>query len=176
MTATIRRQMQLNMVVTFRPAERTDLSKLEWGGEYTHFRRVFQQAFGDQRNGQRLMLIADMNNYPIGHVFIQFESYDDSSDSTGKRGYFYSLRVMTPFQGRGLGTALIHEGERLLREREYESVSIAAAKDNPGARRLYERLGYKVYMEDSGRWNYVDHEGRVRHVYEPCYLLEKFFV
>ncbi len=175
MTATLRRQMQLNMVITFRPAERIDLPKLEWGGEYTHFRRVFQQAFGDQRSGQRLMLLADMNNYPIGHIFIQFESYDDNTVGFGKRGYFYSLRVMTPFQGRGIGTALIHEAERLLRDRDYESVSIAAAKDNPGAKRLYERLGYQVYMEDAGRWSYVDHEGRVRHVYEPCYLLEKYF-
>jgi ribosomal protein S18 acetylase RimI-like enzyme len=116
-----------------------------------------------------------MNNYPIGHVFIQFESYDDNPSGYGKRGYFYSLRVMQPFQGRGIGTALIHEAERLLRERDYESVSIAAAKDNPGAKRLYERLGYEVYMEDAGRWSYVDHEGQVRHVYEPCYLLEKYF-
>jgi ribosomal protein S18 acetylase RimI-like enzyme len=81
---------------------------------------------------------------------------------------------MTPFQRRGLGTALIREAEQYLIERNYDSVSIAAAKDNPDARRLYERLGYRVYTEDSGRWSYTDHEGRTRHVYEPCYMLEKY--
>lgn len=175
MTATIRRQVQLSFVVTFRTAEPSDLAKLEWGGEYTHFRRVFQQAYADQVAGHRLMLLADMNDYPIGQIFIQLDSYDDRALSYGKRGYFYSLRVMTAFQRRGLGTALIREAERYLVERDYTSVSIAAAKDNPGARRLYERLGYRIYAEDSGRWTYIDHEGRNRHVYEPCYMLEKYF-
>jgi ribosomal protein S18 acetylase RimI-like enzyme len=174
MTATIRRQIQLSMIVSFRLAERLDLPKLEWGGEYTHFRRVFQQAYADQMAGHRLMLIAEMNDYPIGQIFIQLDSFDDRTNAFGKRGYFYSLRVMTPFQRRGLGTALIREAEQYLIERNYDSVSIAAAKDNPDARRLYERLGYRVYTEDSGRWSYTDHEGRTRHVYEPCYMLEKY--
>lgn len=175
MTATIRRQMQMNMIISFRFAERSDLPKLEWGGEYLHFRRLFQAAYSDQVAGGRLMLLADMNSYPIGQLFIQLESYDDYLSGSGKRGYFYSLRVMTPFQRRGIGSALIREGERVLIERGYESVSIAAAKDNKGAKKLYERLGYKTYTEDSGRWSYVDHEGRIHHVHEPCHLLEKYF-
>ncbi len=161
------------MQVVFRFAERDDLPKLEWHGEYVHFRRVFHRAFEDQRAGRRLMLLADVNGYPIGQVFVQLESFDDFGRNAGQRGYLYSLRVMDAFQHQGIGTALLREAERILRERHYDSVSIAAAKDNPGARRLYERLGYKVYTEDSGRWNYVDHEGRTRHVVEPCWILEK---
>jgi GNAT superfamily N-acetyltransferase len=80
---------------------------------------------------------------------------------------------MDMFQQKGIGTALIREAESILIERNYGSVSIAAAKDNPGARRLYERLGYSVFMEDSGRWHYVDHEGKTKHVVEPCWVLEK---
>ncbi len=173
MTATERRTLTLQLQVTFRLAERDDLPKLEWHGEYTHFRRVFQRAFEDQRAGRRLMLLADVNRYPIGQVFIQLESFDDFGRSVGKRGYLYSLRVMDAFQREGIGTSLIREAERILSERDYDSVSIAAARDNPGARRLYERLGYTVYTEDAGRWHYVDHEGRTRQVIEPCWILEK---
>ncbi|MHB8626976.1 MAG: GNAT family N-acetyltransferase [Aggregatilineales bacterium] len=173
MTATERRALTLRLAVTFRPAERDDLPNLEWHGEYTHFRRVFRNTFDEQRAGRRLMLLADVNGYPIGQVFIQLESADDWWQG-GRRAYLYSLRVMDIFQHHGIGTSLIQEAERLLSDRDYDSISIAVAKDNPGARRLYERLGYGIVAEDSGRWQYIDHEGRTRHVAEPCWILEKW--
>ncbi len=173
MTVAERHAISLQIEVVFRFAERADLPKLEWHGEYTHFRRVFQKAFEDQQAGRRLMLLADLNGWPIGQVFIQLESHDNAFVTPGKRAYLYSLRVMNMFQRHGLGTTLLREAESLLIERDFESVSIAAAKDNPGARRLYERLGFEVITEDSGRWQYIDHEGRTRHVVEPCWILEK---
>jgi len=175
MTAIERSGLSLQLQVNFRPAEQDDLAKLEWFGQYTHFRRVFQRAYEDQLAGRRLMLLADLNGWPVGQVFIQLDSLDDTPSEQGKRGYLYSLRVLDPLQGQGLGTALIYEAETILTSRNYGSVSIAAAKNNPGARRLYERLGYRVFMEDNGRWQYVDHEGRTRHVNEACYVLEKMF-
>ena len=175
MTATERHAITVQFEIVFRFAEKTDLPKLEWNGEYTHFRRVFQRAYEDQLTGKRLMLLADMGGVPIGQIFIQLDSYENIFVQGGKRAYFYSLRVMEMFRGHGIGTALIHEAEAILLDRGYESTSIAAAKDNLGARRLYERLGYKVISEDAGRWQYIDHEGRTRHVVEPCWILEKNF-
>ena len=58
MTATERKALALHIDVIFRPAERDDLPKLEWYGQYTHFRRVFQRAYEDQVAGRRLMLLA----------------------------------------------------------------------------------------------------------------------
>ncbi len=174
MTAVERSGLSLQLQVVLRPAEPADLPKLEWFGQYTHFRRVFQRAYEDQLAGRRLMLVADLNGWPVGQVFMQLDSLDDIPSENGKRGYLYSLRVLDPLQGQGLGTALIYEAEAILTSRNYGSVSIAAAKDNLGARRLYERLGYHVFMEDNGRWQFVDHEGRTRQVNEPCYVLEKF--
>src|SRR5579863_9970020 len=143
MTTIERRALTLRLVVSFRPAEPADLPKLEWHGEYSHFRRVFRNTFEEQRAGRRLMLLADVNGYPIGQIFIQLESADDWWQG-GKRAYLYSLRVMDVFRGQGIGTALIREAERLLSDRDYDSISIAVAKDNPRARQLYERLGYAI--------------------------------
>lgn len=173
MTATEHRVMSVEFEIEFRIAVEEDLPKLEWHGEYMHFRRVFQRTFEDQLQGNRLMLLAVVNEWPIGQIFIQLESYDSFFMDMRKRSYFYSLRVMEPFQGKGIGTALLVEAESILIDRRYDSVSIAAAKENVRARKLYERLGYKVIAEDSGRWQYVDHEGNTRHVYEPCWILEK---
>lgn len=173
MTTSERHALTLRLAVKFRPAEWDDLPKLEWHGEYTHFRRVFRNTFDEQSTGRRLMLLADVNGYPIGQIFIQLENADDWWQG-GKRAYLYSLRVMDVFRHQGIGTALIGEAERILSGRNYDSISIAVAKDNPRARRLYERLGYVIVAEDSGRWQYVDHEGRTRHISEPCWILEKW--
>ncbi len=165
--------LRLQMDVQFGFAEQSDLPKLEWHGEYRHFRRVFEQAFEDQQRGTRLMLLAKVNEWPIGQIFIQLNNYDSFSTISPKRSYFYSLRVMDAFQSKGIGTALLQEAQTILINRRYDSVSIAAAKENPGARRLYERLGFHVFTEDDGRWNYVDDEGKTRYVVEPCWILEK---
>jgi ribosomal protein S18 acetylase RimI-like enzyme len=174
MTAIERHTLSLQMQVVFRPAERDDLPKLEWYGKYTHFRQVFQRTYEEQLRGQRLMLLADVNGFPIGQIFIQLENYEDLWLDMRKRAYLYSLRVMDAFQRQGLGSALLREAEILLRAQRYDSVSIAAAKDNPGARRLYERHAFRVIAEDAGRWSYVDHKGLTHYVNEPCWILEKF--
>jgi ribosomal protein S18 acetylase RimI-like enzyme len=123
--------------------------------------------------GKRLLLLAVANEYPIGQIFIQLSSPDDVFSTGQQRGYLYSFRVMDAFRGQGIGTALLHHAQKILIERGYQTASIAAAKDNPRARRMYERAGFQVFSEDSGHWHYTDHEGRTRYVVEPCWILEK---
>ncbi|MFP4323075.1 MAG: GNAT family N-acetyltransferase, partial [Anaerolineales bacterium] len=82
-------------------------------------------------------------------------------------------RVMTPFRQLGLGTELIRQGEAQLRHRNIFYATIAVAKDNVGALRLYERNGYRIYDDDEGQWSYTDHKGKLIHVHEPCWMLEK---
>ncbi len=173
MTALNKPAMTLEMSVAFRLATYSDLPKLEWYGQYTHFRALFRRTYQEQLQHRRLMLVADFNNFPIGHIFIQLSGGEQRIADGRKRAYLYSLRVMEMFQGQGIGTNLIHESEILARQEGFSAVTIAAAKDNPRARRLYERLGYRVFGEDEGKWNYVDHENRVRYVHEPCWVLEK---
>ena len=171
MTPDERVRLNLDTQVTLRPAERADLPLLEWFGEYRHFRVVFQRAFAEQVKGNRLMLLADCAGFPVGQVFLHYRTGE--RPSLGPRVYMYSLRVLEMFRGHGIGTALIHQAERCGLDTGHAWASIAVARDNPGALRLYERLGYQIYAEDAGRWTYIDHRGRLRRVNEPCWLLEK---
>lgn len=169
---TIEAVLHLQLNVTLRRARHEDLSKLEWFGLYRHYRQLYRRTFDDQRRGTRLMLVADLNNFPIGQLFIYFAD-ENKPDRPRRRGYLYALRVLEPFQGQGIGTRLLHEAEAILQARGYEWGVISAAKDNRRARQLYERLGYTVYAEDPGRWQYIDHEGRARVVDEPSWMLHK---
>ncbi len=174
MTALNRPTVTLQLAVAFRLATYSDLPKLEWYGQYTHFRALFRRTYQEQLQHRRLMLVADCNDFPIGHVFIQLSSGAEPNMADGRRrAYLYSLRVMDMFQGQGLGSRLVAEAEVLAADAGFRWVTIAAAKDNPRARRLYERLGYRTFGEDEGKWNYLDHENRMRYVHEPCWVLEK---
>jgi ribosomal protein S18 acetylase RimI-like enzyme len=164
--------LAVHVAIHLRIATADDLPKLEWYGQYRHFRSLFRRTFYEQQLGNRLMLLADANNFPIGHIFIQLNN--THPDEEPNRAYYYSFRVMEMFRGQGIGTSLLQEAEGLTLANGIQRATIAAARDNPGARRLYERLGYRVYGQDAGTWSYVDHRGRVCYVNEPCWLLEKY--
>ena len=44
---------------------------------------------------------------------------------------------------RGIGTALVQAGEDTARRLGHGRIALGVGLDNPGARRLYERLGYR---------------------------------
>ncbi|MBN2469873.1 MAG: GNAT family N-acetyltransferase [Anaerolineae bacterium] len=164
---------EVDYTVQLRLAARDDLDKLEWYGLYTHYRTLYARTYEDQLHGRRLMLLAVVNGFPIGQIFIHLNDAGVEQVYRQRRGYIYSLRVLDPFRGRGIGTRLILQAEQLLRERGYRWVLIAVAKTNHGARTLYERLGYVVFGDDPGRWSYVDHQGRMQRVEEPSWMLQK---
>lgn len=167
----------LAVPVTLRYARADDLPKLEWYGQYAHFRAVFRRTLHEQQEGRRLMLVADSSGFPIGQLFVHFHELQAGGlfarTEKYRRAYFYSLRVMEMFRGLGLGTQMLATAERIARESDCTLATISAAKDNLRARRLYERLGYRIVSEDEGNWSYTDQHGRVRYVHEPCWVLEK---
>lgn len=165
--------LDVHFAITFRTATLDDLPRLEWYGQYKHYRNVFRRTFREQQLGRRLMLLADCSGFPIGQIFIQFTSNNSQIADGRQRGYLYSLRVMEMFRQQGIGTRLIQEAEAVLIERGFHQVTIAVSLTNDRARRLYERLGYRVSWQDSGNWSYIDHLGRKQQVHDPCWLLEK---
>jgi GNAT superfamily N-acetyltransferase len=174
MTALDPAAYSVTLPIHFRAAEAADLPKLEWYGQYAHYRNLFRRAYREQIQGRRLMLLADCQSFPIGHVFIQFTSNNPVIADGRQRAYLYSFRVMEMFRGRGIGTRLLAEAEHITRSRGMQVVTLAVSKENPGALRLYERLGYEIFADEAGRWSYTDHNGVIQNVNEPCWLLEKW--
>jgi ribosomal protein S18 acetylase RimI-like enzyme len=176
MTAREMAVMKLELAITLRIANRADVHKLEWYGQFAHFRNLLRRAYQEQMLGRRLMLVADLNGYPIGQVFIQLVSTNVFIADGESRGYLYSFRVMEMFRQQGIGTRLLLEAENILRERGFQTAMLSVAKTNHGALRLYQRNGYLVIGEDPGRWSYIDHRGVTRMVDEPSWMLEKQLV
>ena len=165
------RRLRLDLDCTVRDVRVTDLPALEWFGTYAHFRRLEESNYRDVEAGYKLWLVAEVNRFPAGHLKINLRVEDPLRGTP--RGYIFAVRVFEPFQGLGLGTALVRAAENALRARGFRYVSIAVGKDNPRARRLYERLGYSIYREEVGHWQYVDLGGRVHRMDEPEFLMDK---
>lgn len=66
-------------------------------------------------------------------------------DKEADAGDFYidTLAVDPEFQGYGIGSSLLKHAEELAKDQGYSRISLNVDKDNPSAKRLYERLGYK---------------------------------
>jgi ribosomal-protein-alanine N-acetyltransferase len=61
-------------------------------------------------------------------------------------GYLQTLCVGEPFRGQGIGTAMLAFAEERI-FRDHPNAFICVSSFNPGARRLYERLGYRPVGE-----------------------------
>lgn len=159
--------------VTVREARESDLPDLEWEGRYQHFRRIYRRSMKEANRGRRVLLVAEVDEKIVGQVFIQLASGRKELADGDSSGYLYAFRVRPSYRNRGIGSLLLDEAEAELRRRDFERAVIAVAKANEGARRMYEKRGYQKFAEDPGRWSYVDHEGSLRHIHEPAFILEK---
>lgn len=150
-----------------------ELPALEWDGVYTHYRPVFKETFDDTLIGRKVILVATQAEQIIGQIFIQLLSAELQFADGANRGYLYSLRVRPEWRGQQIGTQLIAAAEADLRQRGFSTAVISAAKDNPAALRLYERLGYRIFTQDEGVWYFIDVNGQEQKSDEPCWILEK---
>lgn len=155
-----------------REVKESDLPALEWDGEYTHFRNIYRRAWLEAERGQRILLVAELQEKLIGQIFIHLH-HDGCETGRQRSAYLYSFRVRDPYRNLGVGSRLLARAEHILSDRNYRRATISVGKKNLDARRMYERLGYSVCGEDEGEWTFLDHQGSLRTVREPSYILEK---
>ncbi|NMB89224.1 MAG: GNAT family N-acetyltransferase [Chloroflexi bacterium] len=160
--------------VTVRHIQAQDLYALEWEGEFTHFRRVYWEAYQRSRLGSAVLWVAELKPVGIiGQVFIQLVCDRPELANGSSHAYLYSFRVRPEYRNAGLGSYIMDVVEQDLFQRGFHYVTLNVAKDNPQAQRLYERRGYKVVAHEPGYWSYIDEKGRWQSVEEPAWRMEK---
>jgi ribosomal protein S18 acetylase RimI-like enzyme len=88
-------------------------------------------------------------------------------------GVLWALYIAPEMRGQGIGSQLLASAEERLRERRYEFAEIGAERDNPAARRLYERLGYRLVCEDIAEYAVTAPDGTPGHVTVDQWVLSK---
>jgi len=160
--------------VQIRTVREEDLAGLEWDGEYTHFRRVYADAYERAQSGRSILWIADLPGAGIiGQVFIQLVCDRPELADGANRAYLYAFRIRPDYRSQGLGTQMLAVVEEDLRRRKFHYVTLNVARDNIRARKLYEREGYRVIAPEQGIWSYPDENGVWHNVKEPAWRMEK---
>ncbi len=165
--------MHLNGVM-IRQVVREDLPGLEWEGEYSHFRRLYAEAFHRVEKGEAVLWVAEIPGAGlIGQLFVHLESQRRELADGETRAYIYGFRVRPVYRGKGIGTRILEVAETDLIQRGYRKVVLNVGRDNLQARQLYERTGYTIVGTDPGRWSYLDEQGNLREVHEPAWRMVK---
>jgi ribosomal protein S18 acetylase RimI-like enzyme len=160
--------------VIIRHLKRIDLPALEWDGEYTHFRKLYQSAFERSLMGQSVLWVAERQEYSvIGQLFLQLDSDVVELADGVTRAYLYAFRIRPEYRCEGLGSFMMQLAETDLIRRSFRMITLNVTQDNQDAIRLYERRGYHIVGPDAGQWSYPDHEGVWRTVDEPSWRMEK---
>lgn len=161
-------KLMVTLPLIIRSCQSTDLANLEWFGLLTEYRQPITDAFRRFQNGEVLMLVAEANQFPVGQVWVDLTKRREESI-----GLLWALRVLIPFQNLGIGTALITSAEEQLKAMGFRTSELAVEKDNPAARRLYERLGYRIVREDIETWEYTPPGGTTVHVTNNEWIMHK---
>jgi len=168
-TTHVPEQFTITLPVTIRSCRETDLADLEWFGLLTEYRQTITDAFQRFQKGEILMLVAEVNRFPAGQVWVDLIKRREEAI-----GVLWALRVFIPFQSLGIGTALIASAEERLKALGFHISELGVEKDNVQAKHLYERLGYEVVRENIEEWEYMPPGGVSVHVTSEEWIMHKF--
>jgi ribosomal protein S18 acetylase RimI-like enzyme len=124
--------------LVIRPCRKPDLAVLDRCGVVQAQRHALQLAFERHEQGEVVMLVAEANGVASGQTWIDLTRQD--MDATG---YIWSVCVAPCLRNLGIGTRLMRAAEDVLIRRGFKCAELTVEKVNSGARRLYERLGYR---------------------------------
>jgi ribosomal protein S18 acetylase RimI-like enzyme len=134
---------------------REDLARLGWSGNPAHLRSV-ARALGRVALGEvEYLVVRAPGGEPVAKGGIDYTQHDTA-------GTLWQLATHSQLQSLGLGTCLIAEAERRIRQRGLPWAMLSVEDDNPRARALYERLGYAAWRHETAAWHYEDDQGTLR--------------
>ena len=139
--------------------------------------RYHLQRLAEQERGGSTYLVAWIDDRPIGHLNLKWTGCEipEVAAVFGDAPEINALGVAALYQSNGIGTALIQEAERLVHQAGRSVALIGVGVDNPRARCLYERLGYRDWGRGTvvGRWKAVLSDGSTIEESEECVYLSK---
>ena len=132
-----------------------DLAGLAWSGNPAHLRSVAAALRRAAQGLEDYLVVRAPGGQPVAKMRVDYTSEAGA-------GVFSQLAVIGPLQGLGIATMLIGVGEQRMRAHGLAFAALGVEDDNPRARRLYERLGYRAAGRQHASWEYEDDDGVLR--------------
>ncbi len=104
--------------------------------------QVYITDFGMKKDD--IGLIAEIDNKPIGAVWVRImNDYGHIDNDTPS----FAISLYKDYRGLGIGTALMKEMLRILKDRGYKQASLAVQKANYAVR-MYQKTGFEIVDEN----------------------------
>jgi ribosomal protein S18 acetylase RimI-like enzyme len=136
----------VTQAVAIRPCEERDLEHFGAFGSEHHV-QYCREEFGRGASAVTILVAVDENDAPVGKLHLDFEGR-----AADRSAVLIAACVRRERRRRGIGTALMHAAEELVCSRRFDAIVLGVEDSNPGARRLYERLGYEVFATDDFKY------------------------
>jgi ribosomal protein S18 acetylase RimI-like enzyme len=143
-----------------------NLPTLGWSGSRLHLVSV-RRALERVRSGEvEYLVVRAPNGDPIAKVGIDYAAHPDA-------GTLWQMATIEELRGLGIGTHLIAAAESRIRKRGVSVAQLDVELDNPGARALYERLGYREAGRRSASWDVQEADGSISRYETEVAMLRK---
>jgi len=122
------------MTITLRKLNTGDLKFLnEIRGK--ELPKLHYDRFTEQDKGESIYLIAFQDGRPVGHVYVKFEGDEEYHNSP----VLQDLYVSEELRGKKIGTQIIQETEKYLKELGYNEISIDVETNKEWIKQFYEK-------------------------------------
>jgi ribosomal protein S18 acetylase RimI-like enzyme len=134
---------------------RDDLPFLGWSGGPAHLATVGRALARVESGEVEYLVVRAPSGYPIAKGAIDYAVRPGT-------GTLSQLATADELRGLGIGSRLIAVAERRMRERGVHTAELGVEDDNPRARALYERLGYREEVRrEAASWYVEDADGNL---------------
>lgn len=113
--------------------------------------KVYITDFGKKEDD--IGLVAEVDKKVVGAVWVRImNDYGHIDDDTPS----FAISLYEDYRGLGIGTALMKEMLRILKDKGYKQASLAVQKTNYAVR-MYKKMGFEVVDEDEEEYIMLCH-------------------
>jgi ribosomal protein S18 acetylase RimI-like enzyme len=141
-----------------------DLSLIAWSGGATHLESVAGYLSRVPTGEVEYLAVRAADGQIVAKGGIDYAEHSGAGSIT---------QLAAKVTGQGLGTRLIEAMEQRMRERGVATALCGVESDNPRARALYERLGYRESGAKQASWESEDAGGKRFTKHTTIILLKK---
>lgn len=100
-----------------------------------------------QREGCQNMYVATVNGDVVAFCGYGMWRGTEAEEQPAGEGEIVGLYVLTPFQRKGIGKALLEQAERELKQEGFSTVSLWVLEGNANAQAFYHAMGFRETAE-----------------------------
>ncbi|MBO1332727.1 N-acetyltransferase [Streptomyces sp. VRA16 Mangrove soil] len=156
----------VELKLTVRDLTHADLPACGWAGSALHLTNVERQLERARRGEVDYLAVCARADVPIAKCGIDYWVTDGV-------GTLWQLAVHPALQSCGIGTVLVSAAEGRIKKRGLRHAELSVEENNPRARVLYERLGYRAFDRRPDAWDEQTLDGTLRRHETMCTVMRK---